>query len=65
MPDIYSILAKNKENFGQIVSELSVDTIENRTPVNTRKSITVNADDVKPLWDGVNLNVLRFIPIHL
>lgn len=33
MPDIYSILAKNKENFGQIVSELSVDTIENRTPV--------------------------------
>lgn len=33
MPDIYSILAKNKENFGQVVSELSVDTIENRTPV--------------------------------
>lgn len=29
MPDIYSILAKNKENFRQIVSELSVDTIEN------------------------------------
>lgn len=33
MPPIKSILDKYKDDFGQVVSKLCVDTIENRRPV--------------------------------